>query len=456
MQLVFQILPRQAQVPGRGGDGTVLLHGPADELPLVPLHLPAQGDGAVRQGRGGLRRGLRTGAQALRQIRLAQQLPLRHGKGPLHRVAQLADIARPPALPEHSVGPRGHPPDGALHGTVILLQKMVCQQRDVLRPLPQGRQEQAHHPKAVKEILPQAAGAEQLLRRLVHRRHDAHVKGDVPAAAQTAHLFLLQGLEQLGLEGDVHGVDLVQKEGAAVGLLKEALVGHRAGIAALLRAEEHALQQVGGYGRAVLGHEGLAAPPPLGVEGLGHQLLAGARLPVNQHRGVQLGSGADAALELLHPGRLGYNPIQGGQAAPAAAADDALAHHIEAGAVHRPHHLSVHRDGDGGSIQHHPLPPAVHNLLPLVVDGPAGTQGAEDGAALLVQLRIELPDVAAHRLLRLPIVVHGNAVIPDDPVPIHNQDPVGVLTHLNDRPDLIHIRVSVRFRHALRLPARRK
>ena len=61
---------------------------------------------------------------------------------------------------------------------------MVCQQRDVLRPLPQGRQDQPHHPQAVKEILPQAAGAQ------VAVRCD---EADRALTADDAPLFALRG-----------------------------------------------------------------------------------------------------------------------------------------------------------------------------------------------------------------------------------------------------------------------
>lgn len=50
-------------------------------------------------------------------------------------------------------------------------------------------------------------------------------------SAHGPELFLLDGLQNLGLEGEIHGVDLVQKEGATVGLLEQALPVFRAGIA---------------------------------------------------------------------------------------------------------------------------------------------------------------------------------------------------------------------------------
>ena len=180
------------------------------------------------------------------------------------------------------------------------------------------------------------------------------------------------------------------------------------------------------------------------MEGLSHQLLASARLPIDQYRGVQLGGGADAPLEILHLRGLGHDASQGGQAAPAATPDNALAHHIEAGAVHRSLHLTVHHDGDGGGVQLHLLSPAVHQLLPLVVDGLSRPQGPQDGAAVFIQAGIELANVVTHRLLLFPIIVHGDAVIPNDAVLIHNEDSVRVLAHPDDRPDLLQIA----FRHA--------
>ena len=64
--------------------------------------------------------------------------------------------------------------------------------------------------------------------------------------------------------------------------------------------EQLALQQRLGHGRAVEGHEGTGAPPAAVVQGAGHQVLAGAALAGDQHRGVRGGGPLDEVAHLAH------------------------------------------------------------------------------------------------------------------------------------------------------------
>ena len=80
--------------------------------------------------------------------------------------------------------------------------------------------------------------------------------------------------------------DLVQEDGAALGLPAEAVVvAVGAGERALDVAEELALEQGLGNGAAVDGHEGPVGPVAALVDGLGDEFLAGAALAVDQDRG---------------------------------------------------------------------------------------------------------------------------------------------------------------------------
>src|SRR5690606_27158759 len=110
-------------------------------------------------------------------------------------------------------------------------------------------------------------------------RDDADVDGEGALRAEPAHLAALEDAEQLGLEVLRQLAELVEEDGAAVGLLEDAgAAGDGAGEGAALVPEQLALDQVGGDGAAVEDDEGALAAVARGVQGLGDQLLAAARL----------------------------------------------------------------------------------------------------------------------------------------------------------------------------------
>ena len=84
-----------------------------------------------------------------------------------------------------------------------------------------------------------------------------------------------------------HVADLVEEQRPAVGQLERApLALTRAGEGAALVAEELALEQVSGIGRAVDGHERPVAAAGWLVDGRGDELLAGAALARDEDRRV--------------------------------------------------------------------------------------------------------------------------------------------------------------------------
>ena len=110
-----------------------------------------------------------------------------------------------------------------------------------------------------------------------------HVRAD---AADDA---VLQDAEELDLHRRRRLADLVEEDRAAVGLVEQpALLADGAGERAALVAEELGLEQRLGEGAAVDRDE-LPAAAGVVVDGAGDQLLAGARLAGDQHRGDGLG-----------------------------------------------------------------------------------------------------------------------------------------------------------------------
>ena len=106
-------------------------------------------------------------------------------------------------------------------------------------------------------------------------------------AADPLDLLLLDGPQQLGLEIERQVADLVEEERAAARQLELAdPLLHGAGEGALLVAEQMALDQVPRDRRHVDGDEGAVGVLRVAVDAARQQLLAGAALPEDQHRGV--------------------------------------------------------------------------------------------------------------------------------------------------------------------------
>jgi hypothetical protein len=82
--------------------------------------------------------------------------------------------------------------------------------------------------------------------------------------------------------------DFIEEEGAFVGGLEQALlVSNGPGEGSLDVPEQGRLEQIVVEGGAILHHEGLVLPRPVEMDGAGDQLLAGARLAVDEHGGFR-------------------------------------------------------------------------------------------------------------------------------------------------------------------------
>ncbi len=92
----------------------------------------------------------------------------------------------------------------------------------VLGALAQRRQPQRHHIEPEEQILPEQALLDENAQVLVGRGDDAHVRLDRGAAADRGVLALLQHTQQPGLRLHRHVADLIQEQGAALGLLEPA------------------------------------------------------------------------------------------------------------------------------------------------------------------------------------------------------------------------------------------
>ena len=119
--------------------------------------------------------------------------------------------------------------------------------------------------------------------------------------ADRPHLAFLQHAQQLDLQRRRHLADLVEKHRAGVRGLKHALrIGDRAGERALDVAEQLGLEQRFGQRAAVDGHERPARAVAVLMNRARDQLLAGAALADDQHRGVGRGGVRNLLVDAGH------------------------------------------------------------------------------------------------------------------------------------------------------------
>ena len=170
-----------------------------------------------------------------------------------------------------------------LGGHVPVLPNIVPHQLlQVAQPLPQGRDVDDDRGQAVKQVLAQLPRLAEGIGVLVAGGDDTHVDGDIARAADALDQPLLKGPQQLGLHPQAHGVQLVQKQGAVVGLLHQAHLVRAAGKGPLHRAEQHPLDQGLREGGAVHRHKFLPPPGAQVMDALGKYLFARARLPLDE------------------------------------------------------------------------------------------------------------------------------------------------------------------------------
>ena len=102
--------------------------------------------------------------------------------------------------------------------------EMIAEQRNIFRAFSKRRNVDGNHVEPVEEILTEKAFLDPFLDVHVGGRYDSQIQRDLLSAAYPGDLLVLDGTEKLGLKVQRHVADLVQKEGAGVGHLKETLL----------------------------------------------------------------------------------------------------------------------------------------------------------------------------------------------------------------------------------------
>ena len=180
-----------------------------------------------------------------RQVLGFNQLRRRHHGQPVTDIFQLPYIAGKGKTAEPGQccvrNPLG------LHAELqrTLLQEVARQHGHIFLALTQGRQAQADHIEAVKQVLAKCTLLDALFQILVRRGNDAYIGLDRAVAANAIEMAIAEHAQQPGLQVKWHVANLVEKQRAAVGLLKAATThGLRTGEGTTLVAEQLGLEQV--------------------------------------------------------------------------------------------------------------------------------------------------------------------------------------------------------------------
>jgi len=100
---------------------------------------------------------------------------------------------------------------------------MLDQAWNVLRTLAEGRKLDAQDVQAVEKVFAKTARRHQIAKLMVGRCDDPHIHVDRLLAADAQEFPLFQDSQKLRLGGEGHLTDLIQKQGAPICELKEAL-----------------------------------------------------------------------------------------------------------------------------------------------------------------------------------------------------------------------------------------
>ena len=185
------------------------------------------------------------------------------------------------------------------------LHEVVDERRNVLAPLTQSGHVERDHGQAEVEVLAEAPGR-QLVSFQVFVRRCQHPDVDIDriAAAHPLEPLLFEYPQDLGLRGERHVRDLVEEQGAPVGLFEaSAAAAGCPGEGALDVAEEFALDQFLGDRGAVHLDECAAAAAREAVHAAGDELLAGPVFAGDQDTALGSGGKLQVAAQSAH--RLG-------------------------------------------------------------------------------------------------------------------------------------------------------
>ena len=182
---------------------------------------------------------------------------------------------------------------------------MPCQQQDILASLAQGRQVQRYGVQAVKQVLTEGSRLNAGFQIGVRGRHNPHINLVCLGGTHSGHLALFNHRKQLLLHQGRQVANLVQEQGAAIGLFHTPLLcGGGAGEGSLFMTEEFALEQGFRNAAHVNGHHSLAVSGGKAMQFVRHHILSRTVLAGDQHIGVCGGNAGNLFLQRADTFRL--------------------------------------------------------------------------------------------------------------------------------------------------------
>src|SRR5262249_47052870 len=215
-------------------------------------------------------------------------------------VLQFPHVAWPSIAVQLDLGPLREPANlpAVLPGKLV--HEVPYQQGKVFHALRERRHVDLNHGEPVKQVFAELPRRDRLAEILVGGGHDSYFDVLRRERTDALDLLVLQYAQQFGLGIERHVADFVQKQRASVGMLEQTgLVTIRAGKGATNVAEQFALKKRLYHGRAIQHHE-FALRWTQFVQGLRHQVLAGAGLSGNQDAAEVWGNTANAGKHLPH------------------------------------------------------------------------------------------------------------------------------------------------------------
>ncbi len=160
---------------------------------------------------------------------------------------------------------------------------MLCQDRNILRPLSQRRKLDREHIEPVKQVCAKSAIPHHLRQILIRGCYDANIHSNRAGAAKPLKLLFLQNSQELWLQFERQIADLIQKQCSLVGELKAARgLRQGSGEGSTLVAKQLVFEQSAWHRRAVHFDVWAAVSKALLVNSFGDKLLSRAGLALDQ------------------------------------------------------------------------------------------------------------------------------------------------------------------------------
>src|SRR5437870_2793915 len=229
--------------------------------------------------------------------------------GSPNHVPKLSDVAWPAIPSEELERLVGDPEHRASELAPGLDQEPLGQVRDVLRPLPQRRQDDHELGQPVIKILAEAPGPDIVDERSAAGGKDSYVQVGRLSASQTQHPAVIQDPQEFCLGRVAQDGDLVEKERSSLRELKVSVLSpDRAGEHAFLVTEELRLHEGAWSCPAVQGHERLVTSRTHLMDRTRDELLARAGLALNENPERRVSHFPDLLDEVLDPSARSHEP----------------------------------------------------------------------------------------------------------------------------------------------------